>query len=52
MNDKITSIKINETKWLFIEVLDDEHILIEVHEKDDTETLRDSFTITVKDYNK
>ena len=48
MNDNITEVKISDTKWLYIEVLDNDHVLIEVHEKDDIETLRDSFTLIVK----
>lgn len=48
MNDNITEVKINDIKWLFIEVLDDEHVLIELHEKDNVETLRDSEHLVIK----
>ena len=46
--NKVKEIKLSDTKWLFVEVLDDEHILIELHVNDEVETLRDTLSILIK----
>jgi len=46
--NKITGINVNKGQWLYIEILDDEHVLVELHSVDKTETLKDSLTLKIQ----
>ena len=46
----IKEIKLNDTQWLFIEVLNDSAVLVELHEENEGgDTLHNSITLLIHD---